>query len=410
MVESEYIDKLDEERRQQTRDQVRLIVESFARDGIAVGFADDNGPLDDPADFEYLYREQVLLVRDEDLERARALLGDRSGVEQQAAGVTRLRIRDQADLHELLRECDAEFGPGVVTPEYALYVTPSTGSCCPASEPEVPATPTPYPPVTSGVTAGRGVVVSVVDVGWHPPAATDPVSPWLAGVTGDDEELDLKDIRAYGGHGTFVAGVLRCCAPKATVRVEGFLVHAGAAFEFDVVTQLVEGLAIRPDIISLSAGTRTRLNLPLLTFDVFHDQYLSKLKDTVLVAAAGNDATDSEFWPAAFEWAVGVGAVDSTGLRAEFSNFGPWVDVYGLGVGLVNAFARGTFYTKEPPLPLNQARHFEGLARWSGTSFATPLVSGKIAARMSATGQTARQAADDLLATAAGLTIPAGPP
>jgi subtilisin family serine protease len=250
----------------------------------------------------------------------------------------------------------------------------------------------------------------VVDTGWHRPAAESGSStPWLEGVDGDEESFARvqggtePEIHAYGGHGTFVAGVLRCIAPQAKVRVEGFLTQAGAVHEFDLVKQLFEAVLVEnpPDIISLSAGTRSRESLPLLAFQRFWESDLRKGTGTILVAAAGNDGTQGEFWPAAFPWAVAVGALDSDGHRADFSNFGEWVDVYALGVDVVNAFPNGTYFCREPQ-NMDEDGNFDvrtfehGMAVWSGTSFAVPIVSGMIAARMSVTHETAEEAAATL--------------
>ena len=97
----------------------------------------------------------------------------------------------------------------------------------------------------------------------------------------------------------------------------------------------------------------------------------------MLVAAAGNDGTREPFWPAAFPWAVSVGAVDATATRASFSNFGSWVDVYALGVDLVNAFPHGHVHLHRATQRRARSGISHGLARWSGTSFATPVVAGQ---------------------------------
>lgn len=391
----------EEQERERTRTQVQIIQDALGMEQVGVAMGDS----DDPADFLYLYRRHHILVRDADLGRVREALDGRVSVSRGLVnGLTRLTV--DANVPDVLDRLDEAVGVGVATPEHVLYVTPTGGSCCPATEPEEPGVGDPLPPVNTGDDDGRGVFVSVVDTGWHPPAADDEATTkWLKGVTGDPETIDLENIHPYAGHGTFIAGVVRCLAPQAEVRVEGFLPLGGAAFESDMVVQLVEALALGPDVISLSAGTKTRADRPILSFEVFWDNFLSQAKGTVLVAAAGNDATRAPFWPAAFPWTISVGALDVDGGRADFSNFGSWVDVYALGEGLVNGYPRGTYVCHEPP-NVGDARSFEGLARWSGTSFSTPTVAGKIAARMSATGLSARHAADQLLAEARAQATP----
>ncbi len=396
----------DADQRERSRRQVEIIRQEF--DDVAVGYprSPDQVPDDDRdvADFAYLYRKAHILVRDRDLDRVLAVLRDNDPpvaartADALVNGITRLELETDLDVLDVLDLLDRRIGRGVATPDHVLWVTP-TGSACPATEPEIPPALVPHPPPNTRPRDGAGVLVSVVDTGWHSPAATNPNTPWLHDVVGDEESIDPGDIHAYAGHGTFIAGVVRGEAPAVDVRVEGFLTKGGAIYESEIVTQLCEALALGPDIISLSAGMSTRDSLPSLSFEVFHDSFLSKVKGTVLVAAAGNDGTRRPFWPAAFPWTVSVGAIRADGERAPFSNFGSWVDVYALGVDIVNAFPNGSYVTKEPPV--GETRVFEdGMAMWSGTSFSTPIVAGRIAARMSRTGLSARQAADELLAEA----------
>jgi subtilisin family serine protease len=231
--------------------------------------------------------------------------------------------------------------------------------------------------------------------------------PWMHGVTGDPDPAspDGGPIGYEGGHGTFIASVLRAMAPGAEVRVAGVLKPVGAAYESDVVLALLSVLDWAPDVISLSAGTHTWNSGGLLSFHVFVYGPLRERPQTVLVAAAGNDGADWKFSPAEMEPVIGVGALGAPGdVRAWFSNYGDWVKLYAPGENLVQAFGSGTYTYQEQHI--GTTADFHGMAIWSGTSFSTPIVAGLIAARMSGTGESAREAADSLLELARAQALP----
>lgn len=387
--------------------QVELIVRAFAAQGVTVGVhRDPDGAVD------YLYRRDVVLTRDIDAPRVHRALGlDTDRVEkgdartpEQLVGLHVVVLPDGLDAEAALVALDARLGVGVAQPDHVVHVCPvSKVTWCAATEP-APASGGDLAALNDKVRAdGRRSRVSVVDTG----ARDDVIAahPWLEGVEGVPEPASVGH---YAGHGTFVAGVVRTHAPAAQVRIEAAMVAGGATFESDLVTHLVAALDWVPDVIVLSAGVRTRRSLAPLSFAVFWEERLCDLKGTVLVAAAGNDGDRGPFWPAAFPWAVSVGALDA-GLadRAGFSNHGGWVDVYAPGTDVVGAYPAGTYTYLEPPQVVGSTVTFpDGLASWSGTSFAAPMVAGLAVARMTWSGENGAQSADSLLQTARDEAVP----
>jgi len=328
------------------------------------------------------------------------------------AGISRLdvQVRDSQHTPDVVDDLDRRLGVGVATHEHAFIITPNT--LCPATEPEpvITAQQAEDPaavraalwPAIGDASAGTDVRVSVVDTGLIDGASA--WAPWIQGVE-PDTRADIEDpdrITAgfadpYAGHGTFVSGVIRCLAPGAHVVVEREIEVSGFARESSLIKQIHDALSRSPDIISMSAGGYTRANVPSLAFQALWEERLSQLGGVAFVAAAGNDGRTAPFWPAAFGWCIGVGSMSRDGQRRSwFSNHGAWVDVYAPGEEIVNAYARLRYRTVDGNVRDTSA----GIVKWSGTSFATPIVSGLIAARMSRTGENAQRAGEALLAAA----------
>ena len=403
-------------------DQVDRIVTAFQAAGVNIGVVPaKNGKVD------YMYAEDQLLVQDSYATAVYEFLNpglrfEAGVVDRIIPGVSRLFLpaplddtqqRLTADV--ALREIDRQFGVGVATPNHVLTVAP--GSPCPATEPEEVYEGTePFPSVCTR-NSGAGVLIYIADTGLLQDAESHP---WLAGVQravepdGTVEPWEqlgpigangTPTIPPYVGHGTFVAGVARCMAPEASIIVSNIFKIAGSVLESDFVKELTEALDLGVDIFNLSITTLTRTDLPLLGFSAFQRR-LRQYKGVVCVVAAGNDGVRTPSWPAAYLDMVSVGALggDWRG-RASFSNHGGWVDVYAPGRDLINAYATGAYTCDDSPYK-GQIRKFFGMAKWSGTSFSTPVVAGLIAARMSRTGENGKEAAAALLAQARAEAIP----
>jgi hypothetical protein len=370
---------------------------------------------------DHLYVEGQILVRPEYLERVLEILGQPAErdllanapdrLRRLTGGVVLLTLADpQPTVAEGLSEIDRQLGRGIATPDHVLTVAPGAGSLCPATEPQQTYDDAePYPSVRRD-NGGASVLIYLADTGLLDGA--DKAHGWLAGLQAADIDPlppmlpgGVQPIPEYTGHGTFVAGVMRAMAPAAGIVVSNAFSIAGSQLESDLVTRLEDELRRGVDIFHLSIAARSRHDLPLIAFE----QWLKRVRQTkgsICIAPAGNDGDRRPNWPGAFPGVIAVGALggDWRG-RASFTNFGGWVDVYAPGRDLVNAYATGTYTCHVAPYT-DQTREFYGMAKWSGTSFSTPIVTGLIAARMSRTGENAAQAAAALLAEARSQATP----
>src|SRR5215831_8395250 len=247
--------------------QLHMVRESFAREGIRIGVAyrHDGEP-------DYLYERGHLLIADtgDNFQRLEGVLRGLRRTDPE----TRPRTGDLvavslADVEEgtlTVPEAMARIGDGIGHENLIMaeggvrWVTPvsilSIQRLCAPTEPSVPCEcpPEPCPGPCPAGEAQHEVKIGVSDTGLVKPQA----QAWLAGVDGDDDPQvqtlpsGQQIIREYGGHGTFVAGVARCMAPGAGVRVNDHFTLSGAEREDVMIRKLEQLIAdYAPDVVNL---------------------------------------------------------------------------------------------------------------------------------------------------------------
>jgi Subtilase family len=189
------------------------------------------------------------------------------------------------------------------------------------------------------------------------------------------------------GHGTFVASVIARVTPARIVMIRAFDTD-GIASDHAIARairragRLFAAESRGRGVLNLSGGVETKNGLEP---EVLRSALATLPPDVVVIAAAGNDDTGVEFWPAASERALGITALGHDQRPLYWSNRAPWVNFSTLGIDVVASYVIGTETqgTGEDGDPFDDdPETFHGpnpFAQWEGTSFSAAQVSGRAA-------------------------------
>ena len=216
------------------------------------------------------------------------------------------------------------------------------------------------------VTTGRDwVTVAVVDSG------VDYTHPELQGkvikgrdfIDGDDDPMDEN------GHGTHCAGIIAAAqdngiggsgiAPDVQILAVRVLGADNYSTDFSVVQGIYYAADNGADIISMSLCGFYYNYAEQEAVNYAHQNWAT------LIAAMGNNGSNLKCYPAAYDHVIAVAAVNASGERAPYSNYGPWCDVAAPGSDIWSTLPGDSYDC------------------WDGTSMATPVVAGVAALYMS---------------------------
>ena len=170
-----------------------------------------------------------------------------------------------------------------------------------------------------------------------------PISQERSGPATTSSSRDGDATDPPGGHGTAVAGV-------AAARANNGFGGMGTCFSCDLMPLRVLG----PDGIAFNTNTAAAIDYAVdhgaavVNASIYGPHSPPTLRDAIVraraagvlvVAAAGNEGTTQEQFPAAFPEAISVGAAKGSTL-APYSSFGSWLEVRGARVRTRNGDRR----------------------------------------------------------------------
>jgi len=230
---------------------------------------------------------------------------------------------------------------------------------------------------------GTGIKVAIIDTGinYNHPDLGGGFGPGKKVADGYDfvnnDAFPMDD----NGHGTHVAGIVAAngsingVAPGATLFAVKVLNSAGSGSTSNVIAGIDWSIAHGANVISMSFGGSAQPNDEFAdVLNIISDAAVDK--GVVVVVAAGNEGpgTGTIAIPGSARKVITVGASSSSGTVtisddtiASFSNRGP------------SAFGRLDPEVVAPGVSINSTSYTGGYTIMSGTSMATPMVSGSAA-------------------------------
>ena len=175
-------------------------------------------------------------------------------------------------------------------------------------------------------------------------------------VTNDNNPMDDH------GHGTHCAGIASgvgnngvgiagVCWNTRIMPVKAMSKFGGGIISW-ISNAIIYAADNGADVISMSFGSEKTVQLLEDTIKYAYSE------GAVLVAGAGNENTNKLQYPSSYEEVIAVAATNDEDLKADFSNYGYWVDIAAPGVNILSTFPNNNYEVH------------------SGTSMACPFVSG----------------------------------